>query len=217
MTELETHVDTDGEAAEQVGLRNKLSARWRALPREQRWGLTIILELAFAFALWGLAHSLTYAALFIFALLWLRRVPPLPWGLGMQALLVLFFVIFGPRSLAIVLAIVFALLWVPHRYRTWLLPGAALLTAVAYPFFYAHMFTIPVFGAFPDIATGVYMIVFIMMAVGLNMVVGYAGLLDLGYVAFYATGAYTAAWFASQQFAGQKCPTKGVSVANCAQ
>src|SRR5207344_3157925 len=33
----------------------------------------------------------------------------------------------------------------------------------------------------------------------------------------YATGAYTAAWFASQQFAGQKCPTKGVSVANCAE
>ena len=42
------------------------------------------------------------------------------------------------------------------------------------------------------------MIVFTMMAVGLNMVVGYAGLLDLGYVAFYAVGAYTAAWFASQ-------------------
>jgi branched-chain amino acid transport system permease protein len=35
------------------------------------------------------------------------------------------------------------------------------------------------------------------MAVGLNMVVGYAGLLDLGYVAFYALGAYTAAWLAS--------------------
>ncbi len=32
------------------------------------------------------------------------------------------------------------------------------------------------------------MIVFIMMAVGLNIVVGYAGLLDLGYVAFYAIG-----------------------------
>ena len=35
------------------------------------------------------------------------------------------------------------------------------------------------------------MIVFMMMAVGLNIVVGYAGLLDLGYVAFYAIGAYT--------------------------
>ena len=34
------------------------------------------------------------------------------------------------------------------------------------------------------------------------MVVGYAGLLDLGYVAFYAIGAYTAAWLASPHFAG---------------
>ncbi len=68
------------------------------------------------------------------------------------------------------------------------------------------MFTIPVFGVWPDVATGVLMLVFVMMAVGLNIVVGYAGLLDLGYVAFYATGAYTAAWFASPQFAGQKCP-----------
>ena len=47
------------------------------------------------------------------------------------------------------------------------------------------------------------MLIFVMMAVGLNVVVGYAGLLDLGYVAFYAIGAYTAAWFASPQFAGQ--------------
>ena len=46
----------------------------------------------------------------------------------------------------------------------------------------------------------VVMIVFTTMAVGLNMVVGYAGLLDLGYVAFYAVGAYTAGWFASEQF-----------------
>jgi ABC-type branched-subunit amino acid transport system permease subunit len=79
-------------------------------------------------------------------------------------------------------------------------PLAATLTAIFYPFFVDRMFTIPVFGAWPDVATGVYMIVFIMMAVGLNIVVGYAGLLDLGYVAFYATGAYTAAWFASLQF-----------------
>ena len=30
-----------------------------------------------------------------------------------------------------------------------------------------------------------------MMGLGLNIVVGFAGLLDLGYVAFYAIGAYT--------------------------
>ena len=45
------------------------------------------------------------------------------------------------------------------------------------------------------------MLIFVMMALGLNIVVGYAGLLDLGYVAFYAIGAYTAAWFASPHFA----------------
>ena len=46
----------------------------------------------------------------------------------------------------------------------------------------------------------VIMIVFTMMAVGLNMVVGYAGLLDLGYVAFFALGAYTLGWFGSGLF-----------------
>ncbi|MGQ0849817.1 MAG: ABC transporter permease subunit [Actinomycetota bacterium] len=35
--------------------------------------------------------------------------------------------------------------------------------------------------------------VYILLGLGLNIVVGYAGLLDLGYVAFYAVGAYTAA------------------------
>ena len=48
--------------------------------------------------------------------------------------------------------------------------------------------------------SAVTILVFAMMAVGLNVVVGYAGLLDLGYVAFYAIGAYTAGWLASGQF-----------------
>ena len=47
----------------------------------------------------------------------------------------------------------------------------------------------------------VVMMIFTMMALGLNFVVGYAGLLDLGYVAFYAMGAYMSGWFASSQFA----------------
>jgi branched-chain amino acid transport system permease protein len=60
---------------------------------------------------------------------------------------------------------------------------------------------LPVIGTFvPALGSMVVMIGFTMMAVGLNVVVGYAGLLDLGYVAFYAAGAYTAAWFASQHF-----------------
>jgi branched-chain amino acid transport system permease protein len=36
--------------------------------------------------------------------------------------------------------------------------------------------------------------VFVLLAIGLNVVVGFAGLLDLGFVAFYAIGAYTTAW-----------------------
>jgi branched-chain amino acid transport system permease protein len=38
---------------------------------------------------------------------------------------------------------------------------------------------------------------YVVMALGLNIIVGFAGLLDLGYVAFFAIGAYTAAYFAS--------------------
>jgi branched-chain amino acid transport system permease protein len=41
--------------------------------------------------------------------------------------------------------------------------------------------------------------VFAALALGLNIVVGFAGLLDLGYVAFYAIGAYLWAFFGSQQ------------------
>jgi len=42
--------------------------------------------------------------------------------------------------------------------------------------------------------------VYILLALGLNIVVGFAGLLDLGFVAFYALGAYVVGWFASQHF-----------------
>src|SRR3954454_9524196 len=52
----------------------------------------------------------------------------------------------------------------------------------------------------PKTDSMVVMIVFTTMAIGLNMVVGYAGLLDFGNGAFYAVRAYTAGWFASQQF-----------------
>jgi branched-chain amino acid transport system permease protein len=43
-------------------------------------------------------------------------------------------------------------------------------------------------------------LLFIMLALGLNIVVGYAGLLDLGYIAFFAVGAYSYALLASPQF-----------------
>jgi branched-chain amino acid transport system permease protein len=41
---------------------------------------------------------------------------------------------------------------------------------------------------------------YVVMALGLNIVVGFAGLLDLGYVAFYAFGAYCMGWFGSDFF-----------------
>src|SRR3954464_1203378 len=43
-------------------------------------------------------------------------------------------------------------------------------------------------------------ILFALLSLGLNIVVGFAGLLDLGYVAFYAVGAYTYALLASPHF-----------------
>jgi branched-chain amino acid transport system permease protein len=43
-------------------------------------------------------------------------------------------------------------------------------------------------------------ILFIFLSLGLNIVVGFAGLLDLGYIAFYAVGAYTYALLASPHF-----------------
>jgi branched-chain amino acid transport system permease protein len=44
-------------------------------------------------------------------------------------------------------------------------------------------------------------LLYIMLALGLNIVVGFAGLLDLGYIAFYALGAYLTGLMASPQFA----------------
>ncbi|GGC64711.1 branched-chain amino acid ABC transporter permease [Undibacterium terreum] len=46
-----------------------------------------------------------------------------------------------------------------------------------------------------------FALLYIMLALGLNIVVGFAGLLDLGYVAFYALGAYLSGLLASPQFA----------------
>ncbi len=46
-----------------------------------------------------------------------------------------------------------------------------------------------------------FALLYIMLALGLNIVVGFAGLLDLGYIAFYAVGAYMYAMLASPQAA----------------
>jgi branched-chain amino acid transport system permease protein len=49
---------------------------------------------------------------------------------------------------------------------------------------------------------------YMVMALGLNIVVGFAGLLDLGYVAFYALGAYAMGWFGSTYFVKEGSNTK---------
>ena len=45
-----------------------------------------------------------------------------------------------------------------------------------------------------------YAMLYVLLALGLNIVVGFAGLLDLGYIAFYAVGAYTYALLAGPHF-----------------
>ncbi|WP_449372042.1 ABC transporter permease subunit [Arthrobacter psychrolactophilus] len=50
------------------------------------------------------------------------------------------------------------------------------------------------------------MAIFALVAVGLNIVIGYAGLLDLGYIAFFAVGSYTAAMLTSPDSAFIKIP-----------
>jgi branched-chain amino acid transport system permease protein len=48
-----------------------------------------------------------------------------------------------------------------------------------------------------------FAMLYVMLALGLNVVVGFAGLLDLGYIAFYAIGAYTAALLTSPHLTSQ--------------
>jgi branched-chain amino acid transport system permease protein len=83
----------------------------------------------------------------------------------------------------------------PELVRRWGLPATVIALGALYPFYVDFLPS-----AFPAVSIAVVMLVFVMMALGLNIVVGYAGLLDLGYVAFYAAGAYIAAWFASLHF-----------------
>jgi len=83
----------------------------------------------------------------------------------------------------------------PLRLRRYAPAAAVIALGVLYPFYVGLLGS-----AFPPVSIAVVMLVFVMMALGLNIVVGYAGLLDLGYVAFYAVGAYIAAWFASLHF-----------------
>ena len=210
---------------------------WKELPESRRRQATLAVELLVVMGAWLLDHSLAVGLGVLFAVFWLRKMPPFPWRLGGQIALVAAFLIASifsdsVRSVGPALAIGFAIWWIPLTKRLaedesvpeparraffrplskFGLAAAILAVAVTFPYYASKMFTIPVFGVWPDVHTGVTMLVFIMMALGLNIVVGYAGLLDLGYVAFYAMGAYTVAWFASLQFAGQKADGSPVRV-----
>ena len=81
--------------------------------------------------------------------------------------------------------------------RRYALPAALIVAALLFPLWNSFLDT--AFGInlmYPVIVITVY----IMLALGLNIVVGFAGLLDLGFVAFYALGAYVVAWLASGHF-----------------
>ena len=99
--------------------------------------------------------------------------------------------------------------------RNAIVVAVLIVLALIYPSIVKSLQSLPVIGDFvPATDSMVVMIVFTTMAIGLNMVVGYAGLLDLGYVAFYAVGAYTAGWFASQQFSQRSINIGAVGLPN---
>jgi branched-chain amino acid transport system permease protein len=125
------------------------------------------------------------------------------------------------RTSALAVAAILLLLVVPSfdRLRVagypvgrWVLPAAVLAIAISYPYYGTSLPQVPIFGPAPQMSTMVGMAVFTMMALGLNFVVGYAGLLDLGYVAFYAMGSYVAGWFASSQFSQENVRFGAVGV-----
>src|ERR1700729_787228 len=76
----------------------------------------------------------------------------------------------------------------------WSRAAAAIVVAVGFvlPFFFSQ--------ASGFLNATIIALAYVVMALGLNVVVGFAGLLDLGYVAFYALGAYSVGWFGSSFF-----------------
>jgi len=77
--------------------------------------------------------------------------------------------------------------------RKYWLPALLIAAAFVFPFVDTALETHLMF---PVITIAIY----ILLALGLNIVVGFAGLLDLGFVAFYALGAYAVGWLSSTQF-----------------
>ncbi len=88
----------------------------------------------------------------------------------------------------------------PLRARKQALPTGQQRTLRIATWILAVLFVLalPALGSYPSevlVVTGI----FVLMGLGLNIVVGYAGLLDLGYVAFFAIGAYVMAIFTSPE------------------
>ncbi len=78
----------------------------------------------------------------------------------------------------------------------WAWGALAILLALVYPFLIEQL--IAESGDLLD--ASIQTLAYVIMALGLNIVVGFAGLLDLGYVAFFAIGAFVMGWLGSQQF-----------------
>ncbi|HEX3254708.1 MAG TPA: branched-chain amino acid ABC transporter permease [Gaiellaceae bacterium] len=89
-----------------------------------------------------------------------------------------------------------------HRWARWIIPALLVFLAFSYPWWGLEGPLSSIFndGLGIDSDTLFNVSVYVMLALGLNVVVGYAGLLDLGYVAFFALGAYTLGWFGSGLF-----------------
>ncbi len=95
----------------------------------------------------------------------------------------------------------------PASHRTWALGYLAVATVMFVVYQYAlpwEGLPLPIYDFLqlwlPPTAIN-EALVYVICALGLNIVVGYAGLLDLGYVAFWAIGGYCAGWFMSTFFA----------------
>src|SRR4030088_1028070 len=79
---------------------------------------------------------------------------------------------------------------IPARAARWVLIVLVVLLMLAVPSIFSSV----------DVSRMADGGVFILLALGINIVVGYAGLLDLGYAAFFAIGAYTYAILASSHY-----------------
>jgi branched-chain amino acid transport system permease protein len=96
--------------------------------------------------------------------------------------------VYGPRTRARVDALPAA----SRKAVNWGLMAVGFLLLLAFP---------TIFGRFPTEVINNVMMLGILLGLGLNIVVGFAGLLDLGHVGFFAIGAYTIAIFTSPEMA----------------